>query len=101
MENLYELVADAVAQGHSVALATLVHVEGSTPREVGAKMVVYPNGHTVGTVGGGAMEAAVIREAVEAIGRAAWRVRGGFCRRGGAQADVARRRSWARGHPCR
>ncbi len=66
-ENLYALVGESVAQGQGVALATLVHVDGSTPREAGAKMVVYPDGRTVGTVGGGAMEAAVIRAATEAI----------------------------------
>jgi xanthine dehydrogenase accessory factor len=66
-ENLYALVGQSVAQGQGVALATLVHVDGSTPREAGAKMVVYPDGRTVGTIGGGAMEAAVIRAAREAI----------------------------------
>jgi xanthine dehydrogenase accessory factor len=66
-ENLYALVGESVATGQSVALATLVHADGSTPREVGAKMVVYPDGRTVGTIGGGAMEAAAIRAALEAI----------------------------------
>jgi xanthine dehydrogenase accessory factor len=73
-KNLYALVGESVAQGQGVALATLVHVEGSTPREVGAKMVVYPDGRTVGTVGGGAMEAAVIRAALEAIAEGASRM---------------------------
>ena len=39
--NAYELIAKAIAQGQSAALATVVHVEGSTPRDVGSKMVVY------------------------------------------------------------
>jgi xanthine dehydrogenase accessory factor len=73
-ENLYALVGQSVAQGQSVALATLVHVDGSTPREAGAKMVVYPDGRTVGTVGGGAMEAAVIRGALKAIAEGASRM---------------------------
>jgi xanthine dehydrogenase accessory factor len=74
MENLYGLVAEAVDKGWAMALALLVHAEGSTPREAGAKMVVYPDGRTVGTVGGGAMEAAVTREAVEAIAQGASRM---------------------------
>jgi len=67
MDNLYARVADAVAEGQSVALATLVRVEGSTPRELGAKMLVYPDGQIAGTVGGGEMEAAVIEAAALAL----------------------------------
>ena len=64
----YRQMADAVTAGQSAALATVVGVEGSAPREVGAKMVVYADGCTEGTVGGGKMEALVIQAAVEAIG---------------------------------
>jgi xanthine dehydrogenase accessory factor len=67
MESLYECVAEAVARGESVALATLVRVEGSTPRELGSKMVVYADGCIEGTIGGGAMEGAAIAAAREAI----------------------------------
>jgi xanthine dehydrogenase accessory factor len=63
----YERVAEAVAEGRPVALATVIRVEGSTPREVGAKMVVYGDGRTAGTVGGGKMEALVTEAAVDAI----------------------------------
>ena len=37
-------------------LATIVARHGSTPREVGSKMLVLPDGTTVGSVGGGIME---------------------------------------------
>lgn len=37
-------------------LVTIVSRHGSTPREVGAKMLVLPNGKSVGSVGGGIME---------------------------------------------
>lgn len=63
----YRRIADAVAAGESVALATVVAVEGSAPREVGAKMVVYAGGRIEGTVGGGKMEALVRQAAAEAI----------------------------------
>lgn len=63
----FSLAAEAVAQGKPFALCTVVRVEGSTPRDVGSKMVVYADGHTAGTVGGGKMEALVIEAAVEAI----------------------------------
>jgi xanthine dehydrogenase accessory factor len=55
MESLYERVAEAVARGESVALTTLVRVEGSTPRELGSKMIVYADGRIEGTIGGGAL----------------------------------------------
>jgi xanthine dehydrogenase accessory factor len=67
METLFGQIAAAAAQGESVALATLVRVEGSTPRELGSKMLVYADGRIAGTIGGGAMEAAVMEAAAEAI----------------------------------
>lgn len=50
------------------ALCTVVSVQGSTPRKAGAKMIIIdnglPEGHIVGTIGGGAIEHAVRRQAV-------------------------------------
>jgi xanthine dehydrogenase accessory factor len=71
MQDLYRMIADAVERGERVAMATIVRSHGSTPRDVGTKMVIYGDGRTVGTIGGGAMEARVIREAVGAIARGA------------------------------
>ena len=48
-------------------LATLVQVEGSAPRDTGAKMLVLQGGDTRGTIGGGALEAAVLEAAEEAL----------------------------------
>ncbi len=55
------------AEGKPCVLAVLVKVEGSAPRHVGAKMLVMPEGRTLGTVGGGALESRVIQEAGEAL----------------------------------
>uniref|UniRef100_A0A832H5C2 XdhC/CoxI family protein n=1 Tax=Oscillatoriales cyanobacterium SpSt-402 TaxID=2282168 RepID=A0A832H5C2_9CYAN len=52
---------------HAVVLATVIDVKGSVPREVGAKMVVYADGQTIGTIGGGAGEAKVIRQAMDVL----------------------------------
>ncbi len=49
-------------QGKPFALATVINVRGSTPREVGAKMLVREGGQ-VGTIGGGCGEAEVFRKA--------------------------------------
>lgn len=44
-------------------LATIVSRKGSAPREVGTKMLILKDGTTVGTIGGGCVEADVCRKA--------------------------------------
>jgi xanthine dehydrogenase accessory factor len=51
-----------LARGKPFVLATVVNVRGSTPREVGAKMIVREDGQ-FGTIGGGCGEAEVFRKA--------------------------------------
>ncbi|MDX1615067.1 MAG: XdhC family protein [Candidatus Promineifilaceae bacterium] len=57
----------AQENGQAVALATVVRARGSVPRHAGAKMLVYEDGRSEGTVGGGEMEARVIAAAREAL----------------------------------
>ncbi|GAP98952.1 XdhC family protein [Leptolyngbya sp. NIES-2104] len=47
-------------------LATVVQIKGSVPREVGAKMIITET-EIFGTIGGGAGEAKVIRQALEVL----------------------------------
>jgi xanthine dehydrogenase accessory factor len=54
-------------RGERVALATIVATRGSVPRRAGSKMAVSETGRTVGTVGGGCGEAAVIDAPVETL----------------------------------
>lgn len=54
--------------GVTGVVATVVAVGGSTPRSAGAKMVVYADGRTLGTVGGGAIESEVIERARSMVG---------------------------------
>ena len=49
-------------------LVTVVGFKGSTPRKVGAKMLVLKGGVTVGTIGGGALEHSITGEAVTLLG---------------------------------
>jgi xanthine dehydrogenase accessory factor len=53
--------------GESVALVTVVRAKGSTPQRAGAKMLVYADGRTVGTIGGGCYENDAFGKAREAI----------------------------------
>lgn len=48
-------------------LATIVTRKGSAPREVGTKMLILPDGTTVGTIGGGCVEADVMRKGRELL----------------------------------
>jgi xanthine dehydrogenase accessory factor len=55
--------------GERTVLATVVRVQGSTPREVGARMLLLGDGEIRGTVGGGAREADVIVAARELLAK--------------------------------
>jgi xanthine dehydrogenase accessory factor len=67
VEISYRQLTALAETGEPVAMATVVGTRGSTPREVGAKMLVRSAGETAGTVGGGCGEAQVFWEAVRAL----------------------------------
>lgn len=50
--------------GHRVAMARVVDLEGSGPREPGAAMAVTDHGEVAGSVSGGCVEGAVVAEAL-------------------------------------
>ncbi len=54
-------------QGQSLALATIISRKGSAPREIGAKMLVLPNGDCIDTIGGGCVEAEVRQRALQCM----------------------------------
>lgn len=60
---LNEALSAAQGAGRHCVLATIVATRGSTPRKVGARMLVDPETGLVGTVGGGCGEAEVIESA--------------------------------------
>jgi len=68
MNTIYEVITEAVRRRETVAVATIVQTRGSTPRQVGTKMLIRPDGTSMGTVGGGALEAAIVEAAREALG---------------------------------
>ena len=61
--DIWDALTAAIEAGRPVAQATIVETRRSVPRHAGTNMLVFEDGSTVGTVGGGAMEAAVISEA--------------------------------------
>ena len=66
-QEVFAALAEALERGEEVALVTIVAAQGSTPQRVGAKMLVYPDGRTVGTIGGGCYENDAFWKAREAI----------------------------------
>ena len=61
------LLKGLIEREEEAALLTIVERKGSAPRETGAKMVVLRGGDTVGTIGGGCVEADVKRSALYAM----------------------------------
>jgi xanthine dehydrogenase accessory factor len=61
-EEIWAEAVRTLERDKPFALATVVNVRGSTPREVGAKMIVREDGQ-FGTIGGGCGEAEVFRKA--------------------------------------
>jgi xanthine dehydrogenase accessory factor len=67
MDTIYHALAEIEKNNESAALCTVTKSEGSTPRHVGSKMLVYPDSRFIGTVGGGELESRVIRAAIESL----------------------------------
>ena len=66
-QEVFAALAAALEKGEPVALVTITGSTGSTPQRVGAKMLVYEDGRTVGTIGGGCYENEAFWKAREAI----------------------------------
>ena len=66
-QEVFEALNQALERGEEAALVTIVSAQGSTPQRVGAKMLVFPDGRIVGTIGGGCYENDAFWKAKEAI----------------------------------
>ncbi|MGD9906757.1 MAG: XdhC family protein [Vicinamibacterales bacterium] len=66
-QEVFAALGEALARAEDVALVTIVATNGSTPQRVGAKMLVYADGRTVGTIGGGCYENDAFWKAREAL----------------------------------
>ncbi len=65
--EIFAAIGEALTKGEEVALVTIVSSNGSTPQRVGAKMLVFADGRTVGTIGGGCYEHDALGKAREAL----------------------------------
>ena len=66
-EDLLPAAESCLARGEAFALATLVRIEGTSPRPLGSEMLIESSGQVHGYVSGGCVEAAVAQEALCAI----------------------------------
>ncbi|PKN05758.1 MAG: dehydrogenase [Deltaproteobacteria bacterium HGW-Deltaproteobacteria-9] len=65
--QLYRYIRECLAHKESIALATVIARSGSGPREAGASIILTATGRTLGTVGGGLLEASTLEMAAAAI----------------------------------
>ena len=75
MKNLFSPVLSALEKKETVVLCTVLKSSGSTPRGAGARMAVFADGHTEGTVGGGTVELSVTKLAAQVRAEGTDRIR--------------------------
>ncbi len=74
MEDIYSEIIKALEKKEKVVLATLITRVGSAPRAVGAKYLVKEDGTSLGSIGGGCVEAEVWQEAQKVMEKREGRV---------------------------
>ncbi|MBM4323093.1 MAG: XdhC family protein [Deltaproteobacteria bacterium] len=67
MKDIYTEIVNALGKRERLALATIINRVGSAPREAGAKYLVKKDGTTIGSIGGGCVEADVWQQAQKAM----------------------------------
>ncbi|PKM60577.1 MAG: molybdenum dehydrogenase [Firmicutes bacterium HGW-Firmicutes-4] len=65
MYELLKIIKDTQKQSENCVIATILKKSGSAPRSEGAKMIIKPDLTVEGTIGGGLVEAMVIRAAAK------------------------------------
>ena len=65
--QLIRRMQEEVRAGRPVVLCIITETSGSVPREAGTKMLVFPDGKTEGSIGGGELESLAVLEALTAF----------------------------------
>jgi xanthine/CO dehydrogenase XdhC/CoxF family maturation factor len=66
-ETIFEEANSWLKSNQNVILATVIQTWGSSPRQIGSRMIVNDKGDFSGSVSGGCVESSVIRECLELI----------------------------------
>ena len=64
-EKILDEAKDWLAANQSVVLATVIQTWGSSPRPIGSRMIINDKGDFSGSVSGGCVETAVVRECLD------------------------------------
>jgi xanthine dehydrogenase accessory factor len=67
MESIYSEIVKSLEKKEKAALATIISRTGSAPRAVGAQYLVRQDGSSVGSIGGGCVEAEVWQRAQDTL----------------------------------
>jgi xanthine dehydrogenase accessory factor len=67
-EYITKIICELLEDNSTLVLASIISQEGSVPRHIGTKMVIDTDGNSYGTIGGGSIEADVIKEANSVLG---------------------------------
>ena len=63
-ETIIQAILNLQNTPEKAVLATIIHTEGSTPRDRGTQMLIMGNGPTIGTIGGGTAENLIFKRAL-------------------------------------
>ena len=66
-EKILEEANDWINSNQKVVIATVIQTWGSSPRQVGSRMIVNEKGDFSGSVSGGCVETAVVRECLDLL----------------------------------
>jgi len=66
-EKILEEAKDWIEEKQSVVLATVIQTWGSSPRQVGSRMIINDKGDFSGSVSGGCVETAIVRECLKLL----------------------------------
>ena len=66
-EKILDEAKDWIVENKIVILATVIQAWGSSPRPIGSRMIINEKGDFSGSVSGGCVETAVVRESLELI----------------------------------
>lgn len=63
MSSTILALSQSIEKKESAALVTVIEAKGASPAKIGAQLVLFQNGMTIGTVGGGKLESSILADA--------------------------------------
>ena len=66
-EKILEEAKDWIEEKQKIVLATVIQTWGSSPRQIGSRMIINDKGDFSGSVSGGCVETAVVRECLKLL----------------------------------